>query len=213
MKAKLWILINQLIESIKANSKLKPESLLTALPLNKKQQESIKTITPKEVFCLHREMNGLTIYWVPEEAEDPDVIGKVKIIPVEEILQDWKDVVFFDFTPQDERIRYFHPIDFFVDECCTGAFLNEPASNQEDISLYLYRFEGEPIKLYLGMEGYLKMLIAAKGFLYWQYSILEILEGRENPTSKKFKDWMPRLFEEFSWEDYVALYQEVRLTE
>lgn len=200
--------ITSCIREMKTNPKIRMESVTTQLPMKKAAKQLTESKTPQELLCLHGEMDGLTVLWTSED--DPEILGAVKILPASEIFQDWEEVVYFDFTPEDDRIRYFRPIDFFADECSVGAYFNEPDTTQVDTSVYLYRFEGEPVNLCLNMPGYLKMLVASKGFLYWQYAVLELLDGEENPTSQKFKQWMPQLFEDFSWDSYVSLYSEVR---
>ena len=185
MKQKIWCSIKQLLDELKTNPLLKVTNVKTPVPLNKRGKKKIKDLIPKDVFYLHQEMNGLNIKWAAKKVKDLDVKGSIKILSADRILQAWKDVVFFDFTLEDERIRNFHPIDFFIDECCVGAFLNE--SNEEDHSLYLYSFEGDPIKLYLDMAGYINMMIASRGLLYWQYAIVEIIDNKENPVSNRFK--------------------------
>lgn len=205
MAAKLFNLVDAFNNELKANPNIQSKSVTIPLPLNKREKETIKGVTPAGVFVLHQEMNGLTVEWEGKEVSDPDVRGSVKILPTKEILKDWSGVVYFDFTPVNDRVRNFHPIDFFVDEATAGAFLNEP--DREDLSLYLYNFEGEPTSLHLDMTGYVEMMLASKGFLYWQYAVLEILNSKENPVSKRFKEWMPKLFPDFNWADYVALYQ------
>jgi hypothetical protein len=209
METEFWNVIMQLSDELESNSKVKVKEVTTPLRLNKKEKENLNGITPQSVFSFHQEMNGLYIEWEGKRVKDPDVKGLIKILSVKEILRDWKGVVYFDFTPDGDRIRKFHPIDFFIDEAAVGAFLNE--ENQEDPALYLYRFEGEPVNLHLDMSGYVHMLTAAKGFLYWQYTIIEILEGRENPVSRRFKEWMPKLFAEFNWDEYVTFFNELKI--
>jgi hypothetical protein len=201
--------IKELGSALRGSPGIELQNMTLGSRLNKRQQESMKDVTPQAVFYLHQEYNGLNISWTAREDAPADVMGSLKILEAKEVLKDWQGVVYFDFTPADSRIRRFHPIDFFVDEAAVGAFLNEP--DREDTSLYLYSFEGEPANLRLDMPGYVQMMVASRCFLYWQYAILEILEGQENPVSQRFKEWMPRLFPEFDWQQYVAQYERVRL--
>lgn len=201
--------IRALRDELQSNPQVKVKGITTPPPMNKKELERIAGIAPQSLFAFHREMNGLTVEWEPKKSADPDVKGSVKLLPVEEILKEWKGIVYFDFTPEGERIRKFHPIDFFIDEAAAGAFLNEP--KEEDRSFYLFHFEGEPARLHLEMSGYIQMMIASKGFLYWQYAVIEILEQKENPVSRRFKEWMPQLFPEFSWDEYVSLFNGLKI--
>lgn len=208
MEKRLRIRIFEFDDELRANSNLQVRNVTTPLALNKREKANVKDVTPQDIFYLHRDMNGLTVEWEGQDISDPDVRGSIKILSVKDILRDWSGVVYFDFTPNTDRIRNFRPIDFFVDEACAGAFLNEP--DNEDDSLYLYNFEGEPVNLHLDMKAYVEMMLAAKGFLYWHYALIEILSQKENPASQRFKAWMPRLFPEFSWTEYVALYERLK---
>jgi hypothetical protein len=77
--------------------------------------------------------------------------------------------------------------------------------------LYLYSFDGEATNLQLNMSAYIQMMSGSKCFLYWQYALIEILDGKENPISQRFKEWMPKLFTDFNWEKYVELYNQLKL--
>jgi hypothetical protein len=203
-----WKLIKSLNDELRSTSSIKIVELQTPLPLNKKEKGVLENTIPTSIFDFHQELNGLTIKWQIKE-NIPDVKGCVKILALKEILRDWKGVVYFDFTDDEDRIKYFHPIDFFIDEACVGAFLNEV--DQQDSSLYLYDFGDAPVDLNLNMNGYIQMLAASKGFLYWQYAIIEILEDQENPVSQRFKEWMPKLFPGFSWQEYVQKYNQIKI--
>src|SRR6266496_4126816 len=210
MSTKVWAMIKQFADELRSNPSIAIQKITTPLSLNKKEKRTIKDVTPQDIFYLHNELNGLTIEWEGNEVENPDVKGSIKILSAKEILRDWSGVVFFDFTPPNARVRNFHPIDFFIDEACAGAFLNE--ADRVDSSLYLYNFEGEPDNLHLDMKGYVQMMTAAKGFLYWQNAIIEIIEGKENSASRRFKEWMPRLFPEFEWKQFADLYESLKLS-
>lgn len=201
-------LINSLIDELNKSPNLTDINTQTPLRLNKKQREVVKGVMPSSVFDFHQDLNGLTIEWTTT-AEIPDVKGSVKILSLKDILKDWKGIVYFDFTDDTDRIKKFYPIDFFIDEACVGAFLNE--IDNQDCSLYLYGFGDEPINLNLDINGYIQMMVASKGFLYWQYSIIEILEGQENPVSQRFKEWMPKLFPNFNWQEYVNTCNQLKI--
>ncbi len=201
--------VRGLEDELQAHPAITLQRMTVGLPLDKRQKEQVKDVKPQSVFALHQQLNELEIAWEPKDASDPNVLGATHILPVKDVLKDWPGVVYFDFTPPDARIRRFHPVDFFVDEACVGAFLNEPG--RDDPAMYFYQFEGDPASLELNMEGYVAMLLASKGFLYWQYAILEIIQQHENPMSRRFKEWMPRLFARFDWQEYVELYSRLRL--
>jgi len=209
MSGYYWDIIKAFMDELRGNPRIALKNLTTPLPLSKKSKQKVQADNPDGIFDFHGEMDGLAIEWQGKRIKTADVKGSINILPSQEVLKDWKGIVYFDFTPGDGRIKHFHPIDFFIDEACAGAFLGEPG--KLDPSLYLFNFEGEPVNLRMDMQAYVRMAVAAKGFLYWQYAILDILEGRENPASQRFKEWMPKLFEGFSWEQYVQLYAHARI--
>ena len=204
-----WGLIKDFMDELRANSNIVIKNITTPQPMTKKEREYVKTVNPSDIFDFHSEMNGLNVEWKGKKVKNADIKGSIKILSAQQVLQDWKGIVYFDFTPDDDRIKNFHPIDFFIDEACVGVFLNE--SEKKDSSLYLFSFEGEPVNLNMNINAYLEMAIASKGFLYWQYAVIEILEGKENPVSNRFKEWMPKLFVNFSWEQYMLLYKKIRI--
>ena len=210
MSQKVWDLILLLDSELTANPKIKISKMTIPLPLNKRDKAQISGINPQGIWEFHKEMNGLYIEWSAKRVKDANVQGLVKIMSIQEILKDWQGIIFFEFTEENDRIRKFHPIDFFIDEACVGAFINE--ADKEDCSLYLYSFGDDPINLSLNMMGYIQMLLSSRGFLYWQYAILEIISGQENPSSQRFKKWMPKLFTGFEWEQFVSLYNSLKVS-
>jgi hypothetical protein len=63
------------------------------------------------------------------------------------------------------------------------------------------------------MEGYIQLLYMARGFGYWQQTLLWLQgnpEGNPN-TVEEFKTYMPKVFPDFKWEEFVALYEKVKL--
>lgn len=148
------------------------------------------------------------IYWSATTSPDPDVKGMAKILPLEQIIQDWEGVVYFEDTDADDPIRHFHPVDFFVDEACVGVYVGADAGP----SLYFFDFSESPYRLDLDMEGYLRMLLLSRGFFYWQDAIRAFRSGEDNPQSERFKKYMPQLFPDFTYENFQRTYQRLRLT-
>ena len=103
-------------------------------------------------------------------------------------------------------------IDSFLSEACVGFYFAKKGAKPIDELYYLY-FEDEPKGLNVDMEGYVQLLYMARGFAYWQEAVLS-LQG--NPSGshsslKEFKKMMPKVFPDFKWEEFVALYEKVKL--
>ncbi len=67
------------------------------------------------------------------------------------------------------------------------------------------------ILIHIDFEGYMKLLGETKGFLYWQKAILGYLSGSESFETKNFKEVMPKLFPDFSYDKFIELYESLRI--
>ena len=115
-----------------------------------------------------------------------------------------------DEIEPDDPIRNFHVVDDFANESCVGIYAGENATN----SLYYYR-RGEDSAQFLGLDlcGYIEMMVAAKGYRYWQKAILDIRKSSECTETKDLKSDLPILFSGWSWDEFVAKYQSLRIQE
>lgn len=163
---------------------------------------------PTQLLSFYEHSNGIELDWEMLNSPDPDVLGRVKILSLDEVIQDWNGVVYFDDTELDDPIRTFSPFDFFVDEACVGIYLEEDF----DDSLYLYKFDSEPFRLDLDISGYIELLIAARGFLYWQNAIEALKTEDDNAEAERFRLFMPQIFPNFSFEDFSNTYESLRLS-
>jgi hypothetical protein len=171
---------------------------------NKAQEMQV----PRQIISFYENSNGFQLDWEMLRSPDPDVLGRVKILSLTEVIQDWKDVVYFEDTELDDPIRTFCPFDFFVDEACVGIYLEEDF----DDSLYLYKFDSEPFRLDLDISGYIELLIAARGFLYWQNVIKALKTDGDNTEAERFRIFLPQLFPNFSIEEFSNTYESLRLS-
>lgn len=153
--------------------------------------------------------NGIEVKWGPVDPDlkGSDIVGRIKVNPFSQVVKDWSGVVFFDNDPADSPRRKFFPLDFFADEAAVGFSTMEGWRNM----VYLYKFEGDLIPLYVNFESYLSLMVQARGCYYWQYLILEILEKQENVMSGRIKQYLPRLFQGFSFDAFQKSFNEVRI--
>lgn len=171
-------------------------------------QRELKRIEPS-VLDFYEIANGLEVKW---EAVDPalkesDMVGRIKINSFKQVVKDWSGVVFFDRDPADSPRRKFFPLDFFADEAAVGFSTMEGWRNM----VYLYKFEGDLIPLYVNFESYLSLMIQTRGCYYWQYLILEILEKQENVMSGRIKQFLPQLFPDFTFDAFQRSFNELRI--
>jgi hypothetical protein len=140
--------------------------------------------------------------------EDQKVYGSLNILQPKDILGDWQGVVYFDDAGADNPIRNFKPVDFYSPENCVGYFHDE---NKVDMMYLLTMGENETECLYINFAGYVELLFMSRGFLHWPYVLLG-LQGKDDlGVTEKFKTYMPELFPTFKWEEFVALYEKVKI--
>ncbi len=165
---------------------------------------------PVSLYAFSHGCDGFELSWDLPDEEDPSVSGRVRLLPLRAVMQDWHGVVYFDDEPADSSWRTFRPVDFFVDEACVGMFTGADV----DESLYLWDFShlDEPFRLDLDIFGYVELLCAARGFLYWQRGLRTIKGDGDSPEAQRFRTRMPQLFPQFSYAEFSELYQRLRLS-
>jgi hypothetical protein len=180
-------------------------------PANSGQIESLQNMgkVEKTVLDFYRVSDGFEINWRPVDIsfEEHEMFGRVKINPFQRVVRNWSGVVYFDDEPENSPRRKFFPLDFFADEAAAGFCSLEGYRNM----MFLFRFEGDLIPLYVNFENYLKCLLATKGCLYWQYLIVELISGAENEMSSRIKRFLPQLFPDFGFHSFEELFNDVRI--
>jgi len=160
----------------------------------------------KTVLDFYRASDGFEINWaaVDENLVKNEILGRVKINPFQQVVKKWSGVVYFDGEPENSARRKFFPTDFFVDEAAAGFCSLE---GYRDF-MYLYKFEGDIIPLFVKFADYLQLMLLAKGCLYWQYLILSIVDKAENEVSSRIKTYLPQLFPGFSFAAFEKYFNE-----
>jgi hypothetical protein len=154
--------------------------------------------------------NGLNYQWT--SVDNPDVGGNIQFNKHIWLLRDDQSLTDqCDMDPNmDERLRHFRVWDVPTMNTMVG-FLHSSETGFSR-SLYFYTQGTTYAKsLELDVDGYLNMAYESAGFYYWQQVLLDIINESETPETRKFKEWMPKLFPDFNWDDFLAKYQELRL--
>jgi hypothetical protein len=145
--------------------------------------------------------------------EDDDMTepstGSINFLSIERIVANTKDYIYFGDVDPDDPITDFHIVDEFCAESCVGIYAGKHASN----SLYFVDCGEAPVFLGLDLTGYIEMLCLSKGYYYWQSAILALCYGEENNKVEEMKERMPKLFPGWTWEAFVAKYDEVKIDE
>ena len=165
---------------------------------------------PQSCAAFFETLDSVKYEWESIEPldEGQKVYGSLNILQPKDILGDWKDVVYFEDTGANNLIRNFRPVDFYSPEKCVGYFDD---GNKVDVLYLLTLGESETECLYINFAGYIELLFMARGFLHWPYVLLGLQGKSDLGVTEKFKKYMPELFPAIKWEEFVALYEKVKL--
>ena len=163
---------------------------------------------PSSVYEYHHSTDGFELSWTAVDREDPDVLGSARILPLRQVVQDWKGVVYFDDGTAYPDLPHFKVVDFFTDETCAGVFTTAVDDESVYVYVYVYDFEDEPVRLDLDVFGHTELLCAARGFFYRPHSVLAAKGTRDTHEADRFRTAMPALFPDFSWPGFVEQYED-----
>lgn len=177
------------------------------LPAGRKAvKKGTKAVDPS-ILDFYRQIKSVRVTWEACEGDDPDVAGQVNILPLDRVLADWGDDIYFEDDDPESHRRFFHPFDFFAPEAAVGLMLRD----EPEPGLYYFAYHDDPIPLDLDVEGYIELLLEARGFLYWPKVIVARLTDTEFEEVDRFRDAMPRLFPDFDPDAFEKRYQALRL--
>lgn len=145
--------------------------------------------------------NWLNIEWKHNENS-----GNIRFVTYEQLTYDWDE----EFGANDwaADMKGFRPLDMFLESAgCVGFFVGR----NDKKGLYLYKFDGETVPIHLNFEGYLILLRYTKGYSWWQNALVQLSSGRHLPNVDDFKEKMPKIFKSFNWNEFVTLYDSLRI--
>ncbi|MGD1842757.1 MAG: hypothetical protein ACFB0B_17950 [Thermonemataceae bacterium] len=171
-----------------------------------KKRDFSKEQVDEKLRAFYKEMDGFRLKWNVND-DNPDNYGSINILKTKDAFTDGVDLVYFDHTPANAPLRSFYIIDFFVDEACVGIYVGQPSL----LGMHYFEFENSTRPLHVDFEGYMKLLGATKGFLYWQKVILDHLSGSESFETKSFKEVMPVISPNFHYDQFTELYESLRI--
>jgi len=157
---------------------------------------------------LYKDSNGMEFYWATDNSNE--IGGRIHFLNYETAFltvnkyDDWQ-------IEQEETLPYFRAIDLITDEAECGIIYNGK-EYLSDTMFYLERGDSNLPCLDINFDGYLELLKMSRGYYYWPKVLLDIQSGEESPETNSFKQNMPLIFEDFSWDNFVAKYQALRLS-
>jgi hypothetical protein len=202
----------ELLKAVMNNDLIEMENLGALKPLTTKEIEDLKILNFKESFINnYSPCSGFLVKYSLNMNNSGKRMHLVSLLRTEQVIMNREGEIYDkDEIEPDDPIRNFHVVDDFANETCVGIYAGENATN----SLYYYR-RGEDSAQFLGLDlcGYIEMMVAAKGYRYWQKAILDIRKSSECTETKDLKRDLPILFSGWSWDEFVAKYQSLRIQE
>lgn len=164
---------------------------------------------PEFIRKLYTFADGMEVLW--EANDDSSRGGRIHFIEARHVMRDGLGQTYNEEDlVEEELLKYFKPFDLVTDESECGFLLNPGfASN----AIY-YHVTGRPqlYNLDLDFDGYLEMATASSAYYHWPKVLIDIQNGDESQETLDFKKNMPLIFDNFDWDEFVAKYQELRLS-
>ena len=198
--------LNKSIISCK-NLVFKDLTILPATDETKKEAQKWSGTVHPSFIEYFNEVKSYQLSWESKIKLKEKLFGKVKLIEPVKTMSDWKGVVYFE---DDSPLRFFKVLDQFINEACCGFFTTESETAVPNM-VYYYDFENEPVSLHLTMVGYIDMLAASKGYLYWQRVLLDHIGGVESVHTQQMKNDLNKVFTGFDFNEFTKKYDSVKL--
>ncbi|MFN8309772.1 MAG: hypothetical protein U0T73_07405 [Chitinophagales bacterium] len=152
---------------------------------------------------------GFKIKWRSLPDTGVEAGGSVNVMKLPMVFSDWKGQTYFNNTPEDDVTRDFKIVDFYFDEHASGILFGK----QKDFTFHNAALNGSaPKSLDLDINGYIEMMMISKGYAHWQLVVEYVLYGGYwEEHTENFKEKMPKLFPDWTWEAWLKKFEEVRL--
>ena len=175
---------------------------------DKKSLEISQYKLPKEFLEVYETTNGMKITW--EDSKNKNVRGQVHFLKMNEVVSNWEGQIYEkEDLENNDLLAFFHPFDLVTSEAQCG-FMITPEETYKSI-FYNKSGQTETERLELDFAGYVTMLYHSAAYQNWPLVILDIINNEESSFTKEFKANMKALFEDFSWDEYVETFNQLRL--
>ncbi len=163
---------------------------------------------PLDFTELYGYSNGMEFNWSTDDTRE--IGGRIHFLSYEDAFLYVREHDTWQIQ-QEETLPYFRPIDLITDEAECGIIYNGK-EHLGNMMFYLERGDANLQSLDINFDGYLELLKMSRGFYYWPKALLDIESGNESEETKNFKKYMPQIFEDFNWGDFVTKYESLRLS-
>jgi hypothetical protein len=159
-----------------------PELAMKLTVGKKPATRGVETLPPA-LRAYYSQANGFDMTWSNDQ---PGPRGRIRILPLDDVLRDGKGLVWFDHSPP--HMRDFKLVDFFADEAAVGFFEGRD-------ELHLYEFAGAPTPLGIDFTRYAELLSQTRGYFYWQLALIP--SRRKGVEVSELAEALPQLFPDF----------------
>ena len=136
--------------------------------------------------------------------------GKIKLVETKYLFSE-ENYILYD-EGDDEDLKYFRPLDYPTPETYVG-FIIKPDVIYKSL-YYMSVSNYELNNLDLDYEGYTQMAVESRVFNHWQRVLLYYMngEGIGSVETETFKTEMPKIFPDWTWENFIAKFESLRLS-
>lgn len=196
--------INQAEKNGKAKSNRKvPASLKTDLP-----ELSQLDAVHKGVEDFYRNVSdGYSFEWWRDE--ENGIGGKLRFSSSKYLFE---NSGLYDGEGGDEELQYFRPLDYPTPESYVG-FIIKPDTIYKSL-YYMSISDYELNNLDLDYDGYTQMAVESRVFNHWQRVLLYYMDGEGigSVETEIFKTEMPKIFPDWTWENFITEFESLRLS-
>ncbi|WBX98242.1 hypothetical protein [Chryseobacterium gambrini] len=155
--------------------------------------------------------DGFELEWWCDK--EKSIGGKMNLAETKYLFADMKE--YYDeeiLSIHGEDLKYFQPFDYCSNESRCG-FIIRPNSIEK--SMYYKSIDDYELD-YLDLDyyGYTQMAIEARVFYNWQVVLLYYMNGVGigSVETETFKTEMPKIFPDWTWENFIAKFESLRLS-
>lgn len=103
----------------------------------------------------------------------------MEILPIETVLGDWRDSVYFEDTPEKDPKRFFHPIESYDAGYGSGQYVGLQLGGKPSARVEYHDTDLELHALARDVPAYIDLLAATRGLLYWQPEVLRLRKRKK----------------------------------
>lgn len=153
--------------------------------------------------------DGWSMKWETEKYSS--IGGNIQLAETKHLFAGPKgNGIYFDETQEGNELQYFHPLDFPTPESYVG-FIIKPDTIYKSV-YYMSVSDNALRNLDLDFQGYTQMVLESRVFYYWQLVLLNYMNGKGGEETETFKAEMPKIFPDWTWENFIAKFESLRLS-